>query len=67
MKIRDIDVKDLEFIRTSEGRIGVGISNPNGGEEGGFKVLKWCPDSLLKTIEKELLMKDAVRQITEAL
>ena len=64
MKVKS---KDLEFIRTSDGKIGVGISNPNGGEEGGFKVLKWCKPSLLTDVEKELLVEKAINELKEAL
>ena len=61
-----IEVEKLEFIRTSEGRIGVGVSNPDGGEKGGFKVLKWCPDCLLIDAEKALLLAD-IKKSLEAL
>lgn len=42
-KIREA-MNELQFIVTSDGRIGVGWSNR--GEDGGFSVLKWLSNDL---------------------
>lgn len=39
----------LEWIKTSEGQIGVGYSNHT--ESGGFTVIKWMPDDFLAEVE----------------
>lgn len=42
----------LEWIKTSEGRIGVGYSNRT--ESGGFTVIKWMPDDFLAETEGQI-------------
>lgn len=59
----DINSEKLEFMRTSEGRIGVGLSTNNEGDSTSFTVLKWCPESLLVDMEKEILVKSAVNAL----
>lgn len=54
-----VETRDLSFIQTDDGRLGVGYC-PN-KEAGGFKVIKWCPDDMADRLAQRLLEKAARR------
>ncbi len=51
------EVDSVQFILTSDGRLGVGYNPRN--EQGGFHVLKWCPDDMIKQAAKRVLFGPA--------
>lgn len=57
----NIDIDKLEFIKTNDGRIGIGIPSPC-GEEGGFKVLKWCTFTTEELVRLKRLIKEAYKE-----
>ena len=59
-----IDVEWLQFVLTSGGRLGVGYCY--GKEEGGFRVIKWCPDGMVRQANWEAAVDLDLRSLDDS-